>query len=455
MAKPGGWNKTGLQFNDTDNDLRFFLLNSQGAEELPLEAMTSDETSISTKLNEARIQLLESRDLPTAYKRVGIRATQEFVERLCHTWNIPAEFLLNVRKPGALPWFLHQVEEDRGNAVKFPKLKALNLCLRWGPGHDAFVVMFGRYDVESSTLRAFLSSRTVAGDISVLDLFKTNAHELLQHPLQLFGMLMGLCESYVDADAQEQNKKNIEVGALLGVQDLEWVKGWHLEPCSSVNKSQTIYAAYDSTNWLNKSCEELISIGKQYLILVKYLETRYHFTIPRDEVQNVVHRAELDAHMLRYLERMLRSQFDSYNNYLAREESKISARISATSANIAKASYKDSQSMKTVSYLTMVFFPITFVSAIFSTTIFDFQQWDAASVDTGVVSPGWWVFVLCCGLVMVLTLGAWRFWQNEVEKRKNLEPSPDIDLEKGSGEHSVSQASKIIDTCPPDRRDCA
>jgi Mg2+ and Co2+ transporter CorA len=86
--------------------------------------------------------------------------------------------------------------------------------------------------------------------------------------------------------------------------------------------------------------------------------------------------------MLLFLERMLRSQFDSYNNFLARKESKYSARI-------AEASYNDSLSMKTISYLTMVFFPITFVSAIFSTSIFDFQQWDAAAASSEVISPGW------------------------------------------------------------------
>ncbi|KAK0614531.1 hypothetical protein B0T14DRAFT_310012 [Immersiella caudata] len=161
---------------------------------------------------------------------------------------------------------------------------------------------------------------------------------------------MGLCESYVDADAQEQNKKNLEIGGILGLQDLEWLRSWHIEPISSLDKSKAIYAAYDSTNWLHKSCEELISIGKQYLVLVKHLESHYHISIPQDAVQHAVHRAGLDRHMLVYLERMLRSQFDSYNNFLARQESKYSARI-------AEASYNDSLSMKTISYLTMVFFP--------------------------------------------------------------------------------------------------
>jgi hypothetical protein len=67
MARPGGWNKDGIQFNDTGEDLRFYLLGSQGVKELPLDAVTSQETFISVQLNEARIQLLESRDalLPT------------------------------------------------------------------------------------------------------------------------------------------------------------------------------------------------------------------------------------------------------------------------------------------------------------------------------------------------------------------------------------------------------
>jgi len=141
--------------------------------------------------------------------------------------------------------------------------------------------------------------------------------------------------------------------------------------------------------------------------------------------------------MLQYIKRMVRSQFDSYNNLLAREESEHSAIISEASAGIAKASYRDSLSMKTISYLTMVFFPITFVSAIFSTSIFDFQQWDTTAANSGLISPGWWVFVLSCGLVTVLTLAVWRFWQALVEREKKLNWLRSSDPEKGSEESTA------------------
>ncbi|KAK0646924.1 hypothetical protein B0T16DRAFT_458801 [Cercophora newfieldiana] len=424
MAKPGGWNKNGLQFNDNNNELHLFELGKEGAKERPL--LTSEQTSyFEAHPPTSKIQLFESRDAPQPHRMMsaGIRATREFAETTCRYWGMPPDFLDRVCRPGALPWCFYQVEETSSG-----ELKALDVCFRWGPGHDAFVVMFGRYDMQQSTLKAFLSSRTVIGDVSMLELLNTHAPDLCEHPLQLFGVLMGLCESYVDADAQEQNRKNLEIGGILGLQDLEWLRSWHIEPISSLDKSRAIYAAYDSTNWLNKSCEELISIGKQYLVLVKHLETCYHVSIPREEVQHAVHRAELHRHMLVYLERMLRSQFDSYNNFLARQESKYSAKI-------AESSYNDSLSMKTISSLTMVFFPITFVSAIFSTTIFDFQQWDAAAANSGVISPGWWVFVLCCGLVTVTTLGAWRFWQWAVKRRR---ASGKYDFERGYKEDSLS-----------------
>jgi len=424
--KPGGWNKNGLQFNDDTNELRFFVLGSQGAEELPLDAATSEVPLISTKVNKTRIQLLESRDVSSPPKNlaVGIRATESFVQSTCRQWNISADFLDKVRRPGALAWFSSQVEEARYDTTGPPKMKALEVCFRWGEGHNVFVVIFCRYDLQNLTFKGFLSSRTVMGDVSVLELLNRHAHPLFEQPLRFLGFLMGLCESFVDTDAQEQNKKNLEIGGILGIQDLKWLKSWHIEPIDSLDKSKAIYAAYDSTNWLNKSCEELISIGKQYLALVECAKSRYNVTIPRQEVQDAVHRAELHTYMLQYLERMLRSQFDSYNNLLAREESKRSEMI-------AEASHEDSLSMKTISYLTMIFFPITFVSAIFSTTIFDFQQWDTLAASSGVVSPGWWVFVLSCGLVTFLTLGVWRLWQAWVRRREELKLSRGSDGGKG------------------------
>ena len=446
-GKPGGWNKDGLQFSEIDNELKFFVLAGQDAEELPLDIFASNHASILAKLNGANIQLLESRDPPILGRDLaaGVRATESFVESVCRLWEIPMDFHTKVRRPGALPWFSYQVEEESGSdTTKPPRLKALNFCFRWGPGHDGFVILFGRYDVQKATLKAFLSSRTVIGDVTVLDLFNGHSDELLRQPLRLPGLVMGICEFYVDMEAQEINKRSLEVGGILGVRD-DWLKGWHIEPCSSLdlNESKAIYAAYGSTNRLNKSCEELISIRKRYLSLIAHLERRCSVNLPREEVEDVVHRAELHGHILKYLERMLRSQFNSYSNLLAREESNHSAAISETSTNIARASYEDSLSMKTISYLTMVFFPITFVSAIFSTSIFDFQQWDTAAANTGVISPGWRVFVLSCSSVTVVTLGVWRLWQIVVKSRR-IRRARIADLEKGSKQRQGGMEFGII-----------
>jgi Mg2+ and Co2+ transporter CorA len=113
----------------------------------------------------------------------------------------------------------------------------------------------------------------------------------------------------------------------------------------------------------------LINVGEQFLKLASQLEVSHHISIPKEEVQDVVHRAELHIHMLAYLERMLNSQFSYYSNLLVQEEFKSTMIISKSSKDIAAASQRDSLSMKTVSYLTMAFLPATFVSAIFSTTI--------------------------------------------------------------------------------------
>jgi len=358
MTKPGGW---GFQFSETECDLRHFTLDSHGAQELPLPDLSA--TVAPPKSKCPTVQMLESRGGYSA----GIRATRDFVESTCRLWDIPLDFIRKVEKPGSLPWFSFLLEEGTSLSDS-PHATAVNLCFRWGPGHSNFVLFFGRFDVQTSTLRAFLSSKEVLEFPTALELLNANLQAIQEHPLTLFAFFMESCERYVDTKAQVYNTRMLGIGRSLRVLDDEWLESWNIKPSKSANRSSAIYGAYDSANWLNKNCLELIAIGREYLKFAEQLEASgRNCSLPRDDVRDVVLRAELHAHMLAYILRMLDCQSSFYNNLLSSSNNRLSL-------NIAIANQRDSLSIKTVTYLTMVFLPATFVSAIFSTTVFDFQK---------------------------------------------------------------------------------
>ena len=324
-----------------------------------------------------------------------------------------------MRKPGALPWFTHNLDFNDSTGVV---LSGISICYRWGLGHNIFMVVFGRYSVKKNVFNLFVSSKGIMPlNWSIHQLLSMHQDELRAHPLQLVGLLLEICERFIDLQTQEMNRRHLQVARRLGVSHDDWLGGWHIDPANEPDMSRFIYIAYDWTSWLIRSCRDLISIGEQFVKLADKIDTRYGsqqdmvmlLSLAVREVQDVINRAEMDLHMLDHLERVVSSHFESYNNLLAREESKHGAAISEASKNVAEASWQDSRSMKTVSYLTMAFLPTTFVSAIFSTTVFDFQNWTTREV----VSPGWWVLLLTSGLVTVLTLSIWFVYQQRERER--------------------------------------
>jgi hypothetical protein len=399
MASPGGWNANGLGFSNENANIRVFI---DGAEQVPLAKFFSD---LAQEVSDKETKLLVLESCCRKESCVGFGATRELVERVCQSWGVPLSFLRRIMKAGSLPCFVHLAEiKQEPLAEENQESSALNLGFRWGEGHDVWMVVFGRFDLQSSTLRLFVSSQHILGSSKLLDLMTRESCLLQENPLEIFGLLLESCGRYVDEKAQHCNRVMLAMANSLEVADRNWLKSWNIKPTAdSVNKSTAIYRAIDATRWLKKNSQQLIEIGKRYLDLATDLRSLYHYTIPKDEVHDIVHRIELNHHMLVYVERMLESQFHFHNNLLAKEEARQTGKI-------AVAGQRDSLSMKTVSYLTMFFLPATFVSAVFSTTVFNFQNWHSAVGSEAIVSPGWWVYLICCSLATIITIGVWFGW---------------------------------------------
>ncbi|ORY16147.1 hypothetical protein BCR34DRAFT_476681, partial [Clohesyomyces aquaticus] len=89
-------------------------------------------------------------------------------------------------------------------------------------------------------------------------------------------------------------------------------------------------------------------------------------------------------------------------------DSRTNTKIAASSARIAEQTQRDSASMITMAAVTMLFLPGTFISAILSTTFFDFGD------EKLKVSKSWWtlpasIVPMTCGVLAVWL--AWTWWR--------------------------------------------
>ncbi|KAL6702414.1 hypothetical protein ACN47E_002056 [Coniothyrium glycines] len=86
-------------------------------------------------------------------------------------------------------------------------------------------------------------------------------------------------------------------------------------------------------------------------------------------------------------------------------ESRTNTQIAASSAEIARQAQRDSASMITIAAVTMVFLPSTFISAILSTTFFDYG-------DDGLhVSSKWWVLLATSIPLTIIVFAVWLGWR--------------------------------------------
>ena len=161
-----------------------------------------------------------------------------------------------------------------------------------------------------------------------------------------------------------------------------------------------LFDAYRSVSWSTKACQELLIIENAFLALSRDVGLGVKY-----QIEGVLRSTKLRAEHLAYLEKIINKQFAHQYSHFA---------------------LKDSESMKTVSYLTLFFLPSTFVCALFSTSIFNFQNWHGSAAQDRVVSGAWWIFLLCCATATVATVGlwtGWRVWQHRSrqEGRGDLE----------------------------------
>ena len=145
--------------------------------------------------------------------------------------------------------------------------------------------------------------------------------------------------------------------------------------------ASTVHEHAKSIQRLTGICEDLQSSSNNHSVPRIFSEQR-------EEIQSTIIRAEL------YLKHIKMSQ---------------DVLQSLTAVLYNRISKQDTDSMKTIAVVTLVFLPATFVSAIFSTGIFNFHATESPN-NPRTVSKYGWVYLLACVLSTVLTLISWSCW---------------------------------------------
>ncbi|OCK81948.1 hypothetical protein K432DRAFT_380841 [Lepidopterella palustris CBS 459.81] len=103
--------------------------------------------------------------------------------------------------------------------------------------------------------------------------------------------------------------------------------------------------------------------------------------------------------------------------HLANQASaRTSTKIALATASVAEQTQRDSASMITIAAVTMLFLPGTFVSAILSSTFF---QYDAHGLG---VSNKWWILPATTLPLMVIVFAVWFWWQRvRIAKAEKLQ----------------------------------
>lgn len=90
-------------------------------------------------------------------------------------------------------------------------------------------------------------------------------------------------------------------------------------------------------------------------------------------------------------------------NKVGRDDALTNREISQSSVDIAEATRRDGERVRTIAILTMVFLPATFVATVFSMTFFN---WTPAEGEA-VLSPYIWIYAVGTVIFTCLTLGSW------------------------------------------------
>ncbi|KAL8857596.1 MAG: hypothetical protein Q9178_005924 [Gyalolechia marmorata] len=129
---------------------------------------------------------------------------------------------------------------------------------------------------------------------------------------------------------------------------------------------------------------------------------------------------------VRTLRNRIRIQLSVVANLIAQNDSRTNISIADASRRIAFETRRDSDAMKTIAALTMVFLPATFVATLFGMVFFTV---DSGSGSGFRVNSLWWVYLAVTIPLTMLTVGVWRGWLGMV-RRSRIQDEESVGLKE-------------------------
>lgn len=118
---------------------------------------------------------------------------------------------------------------------------------------------------------------------------------------------------------------------------------------------------------------------------------------------------------------LISNRFHQLFNLIAQQETRISISVAEDSRMLARATKEDSTAMRTLAAVTVFFLPGTFVAAVFSMPLFD---WDAQTGATStVISKRLWIYWAFAGPLTLGTLAVWFIWTRLQTRRRRTRDS--------------------------------
>ncbi|RWA14439.1 hypothetical protein EKO27_g638 [Xylaria grammica] len=116
-------------------------------------------------------------------------------------------------------------------------------------------------------------------------------------------------------------------------------------------------------------------------------------------------------------------------NQIGRKDTFTNLEIAHNGLKVAQHTRRDSELMKSIALLTMVFLPATFVATLFSMGIF---EWKGLHGEILSVSPYIWLYIAVTVVITLVTLGTWYLWVARRRLVEDVESQREGLSEKGS-----------------------
>ena len=360
--------------------------------------------------------------------------TKKDFQSLCYGWQISPKLLRKVAL-GFSHYFEYDYEEeppDPGNTTtqlssvtqQPRKYKYLNIIINYwiSPG-EVFCLFRNNLTIPGSAKCLILT-----GSQTFREKFKQgiteNAEDIIKNSASVIACLLASITNDIGKGISSVAGRMNSAEARLGISTPE-VREWLANLGFNRERDESYELLNEEIHHLQLmicnsrgETEIVITFLKILTIILEVNTDKAADPILFQNIDNIIHRCNLMLAHLTATSAVVNSQMACLFNLINQRDARLSYELGQTMKQIAGDSLRDSSAMKTISILTLVFLPGTFVSAIFSTTIFDFTNADAGAGRYGKVAPAWWIYLVCCVLSTLTTVGIWAIWMRWRQHRK-------------------------------------